>query len=244
MGGAPTIVNIRPGVGFAPDAAASFRRAERDWGRQIGCNSTYRDYGLQLSMWQAWEAWTQGRGPKPNHSRPARPEDSKHVMGLALDTSDISIPGFLAHMADHGWIQILPDDPTERHHLEYQWWRDNHRNDPTPAGEEEDDMFTEDDRKVLDAVKSALLNGRKDTGGAERPIDTIVVGIRKLDDLLRVPEQQFGWPQHTYNLLVAVSLAIGQGAGGAPVDVPALAKAVRDGLGADVAAELAKRLAS
>lgn len=131
MGGAPVIVTIRPGVQFTPDAAASFRRAEGSWraktGReQIDCNSTYRDYGLQLSMYQAWTAWTEGRGPKPNHSRAIHPDFSIHCRGTALDSDDWVIPGFIAHMEEHGWIRTAASDPTERHHFEYQWWRDKH----------------------------------------------------------------------------------------------------------------------
>lgn len=146
MGGAPVIEEVRPGVAFALDAARAFRRAEASWGSTIRCNSTYRDYTQQLRMYDAWMAWVQGWGPKPDHSRAIHPDYSKHCQGLALDTDLWAVPGFLAHMAEHGWIQILPNDPTERHHLEYQWWKDQHRNDPVPEPEvpieesEEDDM--------------------------------------------------------------------------------------------------------
>jgi len=152
MGGAPVVETVRAGVQFTPAAAASFRRAEAGWrektGSGIGCNSTYRDYGLQMSMWQAWEAWVQGRGPKPNHSRAVHPDASRHTTGLALDTNLWTQPGFVAHMERHGWVRTAAWDPTELHHFEYQSWRDQHRNDPAPgfAGggaapiEEEDDM--------------------------------------------------------------------------------------------------------
>jgi hypothetical protein len=155
----PVIVEARPGVYLAADAAASFRRAEADWGSPIGCNSSYRDYGLQLTMWQAWTAWTEGWGPKPNHSRPLHPDHSKHCLGLALDTPDWWRPGFLAHMADHGWIQILPNDPTERHHLEYQWWRDNHRNRPAPAGDSATPFPQEDPMPTVEDIAKAVWHG-------------------------------------------------------------------------------------
>lgn len=140
----PAVVAIRPGVRFTPPAAASFRRAERDLGRRIDVNSTYRDWDLQMSMHLAWEAYVNGRGPHPGHARAVHPKYSKHTSGLALDSDDWTRPGFNEFMADHGWIRVAKDDPTERHHFEYQADRDNHRNDPTPSPaqpeEEDEDM--------------------------------------------------------------------------------------------------------
>jgi hypothetical protein len=179
MGGAPVIETIRPGVQFTPDAAASFRRAEAAWGKPIRCNSTYRNYGLQLTMWQAWTAWTEGRGPKPDHSRALHPDSSVHCQGRALDTPDWTVQGFIAHMAEHGWIRTAASDPTEQHHFEYQWWRDQHRNEPalagggaTPIPKEWDEMASKEDfdalikaseKRVLDAV-GALLKGDSNLG--------------------------------------------------------------------------------
>lgn len=138
MGGAPTIEWIRPGVGFTPAAAASFRRAEASWraktGRaRIDCNSTYRDWATQLDMYNDWNAYVNGTGPYPGHSRAIHPDHSKHSQGLALDSDDWVLPGFIAHMAEHGWIRTAANDPTERHHFEYQWWRDQHYGEPMPA---------------------------------------------------------------------------------------------------------------
>ena len=80
MGGAPVIETVRAGVQFTPAAAASFRRAEAGWqaktGNGIRCNSTYRDYGKQLSMWVNWNAYVAGRGPHPGHSRAVHPDAS------------------------------------------------------------------------------------------------------------------------------------------------------------------------
>lgn len=144
---APVIEWVRDGVGFTPDAAASFRRAEADWGGAIRCNSTYRDWDEQMRMYLAWNAWVQGRGPKPNHSRAVHPDESRHTSGIAFDTNLWTVPGFIKHMADHGWIRTAAWDPTEQHHFEYQWWNDNHRNDPAPAGQKEEDelMAAKDD---------------------------------------------------------------------------------------------------
>lgn len=174
MGGAPVIEYLRPGVGYAPDAAASMRRLEAALGRPHDCNSSTRDYDLQERMWKAWEAWVAGRGPKPNHSRAVAPWLSKHCMGLADDSDDWTTPGYIALAEEHGWIRTAADDPTERHHFEYQWWRDQHRNDPAPAGntttptesEEDDDMRTP---AMFYTTKNDL------PATASNPVDTYII---------------------------------------------------------------------
>lgn len=153
---APTILWIRAGVGFTAAAAASFSRAEASWGRRIDCNSSYRDYYTQLSMYLAWNAYVAGTGPYPGHSRAIHPDYSKHCQGLALDSDDWQTPGFIAHMADHGWIRTAASDPTERHHFEYQSWRDNHRNEPAGSGGTEFEMPLTSDE--IQAVAKAVWN--------------------------------------------------------------------------------------
>lgn len=169
MGGAPIIETIRPGVQFTPAAAASFRRAEASWraktGRQfIDCNSTYRDYNTQLRMYNDWNAYVAGRGPKPNHSRAIHPDASIHCRGEALDSDDWVIPGFIAHMAHHGWIRTAASDPTERHHFEYQSWRDNHRNETALADDEIpkewDEMATKEEIAAVVAAEITRISSR------------------------------------------------------------------------------------
>lgn len=160
MGGAPVVETIRPGVQFTPDAAASFRRAESGWGRTIRANSTYRDYWHQMSMYNNWNAYVAGRGPHPGHSRAIHPDYSIHCRGEALDSPDLVVSGFIAHMARHGWVRTAANDPTEQHHFEYQSWRDRHRNDPAPAGgetitKEWDEMATQAE---LEAAFRRVLN--------------------------------------------------------------------------------------
>ncbi len=158
MGGAPAIVWLREGVGYVEAAAASMARLEvafrERYGRARTCNSTYRNYGLQLSMWQAWTAWTEGRGPKPNHSRPLHPDESKHSQGLADDSNEWTTPGYIDLAAEHGWIRTAANDPTEQHHFEYQEWRDNHRNEGWP------NMALDAD-KDYDAFKRMLYRALK-----------------------------------------------------------------------------------
>lgn len=150
----PTIETIRPGVQFTPPAAASFRRAETDLGRRIDVNSTFRDPVLQLRMYNAWLAYVQGRGPHPGHSRALHPDQSVHCEGNALDSDDWRTPGFITFMADRGWIRTAAGDPTEQHHFEYQWWRDNHRNRPagTPKPTPTPELPEEEDEDMLPKI--------------------------------------------------------------------------------------------
>ena len=84
-------------------------------------------------MWLAWTAYENGTGPHPGHSRAVHPSKSRHTSGLGLDSDEWTDPAFVVYMAGHGWIRTAASDPTERHHFEYQWWNDQHRNDPTPT---------------------------------------------------------------------------------------------------------------
>ncbi|MDQ1169595.1 hypothetical protein QE392_001399 [Microbacterium proteolyticum] len=136
MGGAPTIVWLRPGVGYTAPAAASMRRLERALGREHDCNSSYRDYDEQMRMYNAWQRYVNsGYNPryKPNHSRAIHPDTSEHCAGIADDSDDWTTPGYIDLAAEHGWIRTAAWDPTEQHHFTYQWWKDQHRNDPEPT---------------------------------------------------------------------------------------------------------------
>lgn len=129
----PLIVTLRPGVAFSPDAAASWQRCEADLGRRIQTNSTYRDYDQQLAMYRAWQRYING-GPRPPHSMALHPDRSKHCLGLAADSDEWVSSSFNTFMAERGWIRTAASDPTERHHYEYQSWRDKHLNRPASGG--------------------------------------------------------------------------------------------------------------
>lgn len=132
-----SVVTIRPGVQFIAPAARAFHRAEaqviHEFGREIDVNSTYRDWGLQLSMWQAWTAWTEGRGPKPNHSQAAHPKYSRHTQGAALDSDDWVNPRIVEILTEHGFIRNQLHVPNEQHHFEWLADHDQHIDDPAPG---------------------------------------------------------------------------------------------------------------
>ena len=126
---------IRGGVGFIPDAAAAFRRAEAqvrgEFGRGIDVNSTYRDWDTQMRMHLASVAYAAGRGPYPGHSFATHPSQSFHVGGTALDSDDWRVPRIVQILAANGFIRNRLYVPNEQHHFE--WLRDRDRNYGRPA---------------------------------------------------------------------------------------------------------------
>lgn len=238
---APTIEWIAPDIGFTPDAAASFRRLTARLGRRPDVNSTYRDWDLQMSMYLNWKAYEEGRGPWPGHSRAIHPSLSRHTSGLALDSDDWMTPGFNELAAEYGWIRTAANDPTERHHFEYQSWNDQHRNEPAPSGEDED-MTPEQDRR-LSALYQALF-GAVNVPPTENPTGKITwskpfgeapgeayYGI--FDVLLHNQQliaQLAGKPvvtaEQVKEIAKAVSSAVGQPV--VSIDYSAIAKSVND----------------
>lgn len=127
MGGI-AIVKVRSGVEFTPDAAAAFRRAEAqvqaEFGRNIGVNSTYRSWDQQMSMYNAWNAYVNGTGPYPGHSKAIHPMYSRHTGGTALDSSDWGNARIRQILANNGFIRNQLHVPNEEHHFEYIRARD------------------------------------------------------------------------------------------------------------------------
>lgn len=143
-----------------------------------------------------------------------------------------------------GWAECIFDQPIAL---------------PQPAGEadeplEEDDMFNDDDRKMLDAIRSVLLDGVKGVDESKGRLAQIYDNAREARNRLMVKDPKTGREvydvtQLTANeikpMLLTLLAAIGQPSSvpGAPIDVPALAAAIREGLPEAVADELAERLA-
>lgn len=118
---APTLVTIRPGVSFTPEAAASWLRMEKKVGRRISTNSTYRDWDAQYKLWLHWVQT--GKPPRALH-----PDNSMHCKGLAADTNEVTL---LKSLRDYGWRQTAPD---EDWHFEYKRNEDKHYGEPTGGG--------------------------------------------------------------------------------------------------------------
>ncbi|MAP64053.1 MAG: hypothetical protein CMH34_09995 [Microbacterium sp.] len=134
---------IRPGVSFRPDAAASWRRVEAEIGRELQTSRTSVDYDEQADLYALRQA-----GQYPYSV--AHPDVSNHVYrsdtdgGNAVDTDEWADPAVVAVLEDHGWWRpYLPPNPiVEQWHNDYDPARDNHRND-TPALKEDDMILIE-----------------------------------------------------------------------------------------------------
>lgn len=186
MGGLVT-EKIRNGVEFTPDAAAAFRRAEaqvrKEFGRGIDVNSTYRSWDTQLKMYNAWQAYINGRGPYPGHSKALHPSDplAFHVKGTALDSDDWTNARIRAILAENGFIRNRLYVPNENHHFEYIRSSDRNYGKPASGGtvkpkptpkpntsEEEDDMEPQFIAGAKEGTSGAIYQLRND--GKKRKI--------------------------------------------------------------------------
>lgn len=131
-----SLIRIRPGVQFRPDAAASFRRVEAEAGRLLDVNRTVVSYDEQATL---YARRLRGQYPYPV----AHPRYSNHVYrddddgGNAWDTDERG-----DWLDEHGWIADVPGEPW---HREYRPGRDRHRFDPTPTTEPADQPEEEED---------------------------------------------------------------------------------------------------
>lgn len=120
-------VDIGNGRGrLAPHPAESIARVDLALGRPLDVNSAWRDPVLQQSMFVAWTAWFNGKGPKPDHGRALPASQSAHCAGKAIDTDD----WLLELLNEHGWYRTAID---EGWHFEYFEHLDKHRNNPAPT---------------------------------------------------------------------------------------------------------------
>jgi hypothetical protein len=132
MSAPANLVTLRPGLILNQLAAQSWARMERDYGRAIDCNSSYRDWDLQARWHKESLDYNAGKIKYPGHAYAVDPRYSEHCLANAVDTDDWNKPGFLGFAAAHGWIQT-DKSKGEEHHLAYRADRDQHRNDAAPA---------------------------------------------------------------------------------------------------------------
>mgnify|MGYP007112210180 CR=1 FL=1 len=154
-------VDLGHGRGWAaPTAAASIRRIDRDLGRPADINEAGRSPEKADDNYRKWLAYKNGTGPWAPYALPA--SRSVHCWGNAADSDDWYNAAAAAVWRDHGWRQTARynDDRDEPWHGEHFPNLDNHRNEPAPAGME-DDMFSDNDRKLLQRIDAANRNGKK-----------------------------------------------------------------------------------
>ncbi len=127
------LIRINPDgerVQFRPDAARSFRRMERQQGRQLDVNRTVVTYDVQDDLYQK-----RLRGEYPYPVAP--PWESDHVYrsdtdgGCAWDTDERG-----DWLEENGWVITLEE---EQWHRVYRIWLDRHITDPDPE-QKDDDM--------------------------------------------------------------------------------------------------------
>lgn len=157
-------VDIGHGRGrLAREAAASLRRVDRDFGRVVDVNEAWRSPEQANANYARYQAYL--RDPKNNPWAPIalRAEDSIHCRGYALDTDDTSAAQ-MRIWNDHGWYWTVYRDGklVERWHLEYFRDRDNHRNDPAPAGSDaepfKEDVMNADQERLLKSMATDVAN--------------------------------------------------------------------------------------
>lgn len=159
---------------LVPEHAASLRRVDAQLGRPLDTNSLWRDpteQGKLRRAWLAWDAYQRGVGPvAPWAPYALEPDESVHCAGGAADTDEWTDPAVVTVLNDNGWFQTVrwPDGSLrEGWHFDRQRDRDNHRNETAASGsttEEEDDMYTDEDRardiktkERVDAVYAAMF---------------------------------------------------------------------------------------
>lgn len=86
------------------DAAASLARMDTARGALLPVTSAHRDAAQQARLRRLWEA---GKWP----AFVARPEDSDHVKGIAVDFGRDAFLWLSLHAADHGWRRTDPSEP-------------------------------------------------------------------------------------------------------------------------------------
>lgn len=127
-------------------AAASLARMDAARGDWLRTTSTGRTRAEQA---EAYRKYLNGG------SYAAKEGQSPHEPGLAADFHNSAWVWLLEHGEAHGWFLTISSEPW---HRVYRAAKDQHRNDPAPAGEEEDDMYDDEKhRQVLTAARPVRL---------------------------------------------------------------------------------------
>lgn len=151
------VTTLRPGLTLENEAAASWARMEHKKGSRLDVNRSTVPRAIQLSMFNAWNDWVAGRGPKPPHGRAIHPDYSWHCepRARAVDTDD---DAWIRNHPEYGWRFVVND---EKWHAQYYPELDKFRGTGFPAGNETED---EDEMPItiLERKNSALTKSLYD----------------------------------------------------------------------------------
>ena len=144
MGGTVIKVDIGHGRGWlAPAPAASLARIDAQLGRPADINEAGRSpeqANENRRKWLAYERYLNGGPWAPKAPYALGADQSVHCWGYAADTDDSYDPAASAVWERNGWVQtaLYPNNLAKHEpwHREYREDRDQHRNDPAPAGAE------------------------------------------------------------------------------------------------------------
>ena len=134
-------------------AAASLARMDTARGDWLRTTSTGRTRAEQADAYRKYQA---------GGSYAAKPGYSPHEPGLAADFHVSAWTWLLTHGEEHGWFLTISSEPW---HRVYRAAKDQHRNDPAPTGEEEDDMYGDADRTRDVETHQAIWNDTRKGGG-------------------------------------------------------------------------------
>jgi hypothetical protein len=148
----------------------SINRIDQQLGRPLDINSAWRDPVTQERLYNEYRAYVnyQNGGPwAPRAPIALPPEQSVHCRGEAIDSDDGYSDYVVGVLNRNGWFHTVYRNGVlvEPWHFEYDYNRDDFRGG-LPAGEEEDDMFSEEDRKMLREAHEAATWAKRRIGGS------------------------------------------------------------------------------
>lgn len=155
------------GRGTLPaDAAASLHRLDAHLGRAVQVTEAGRTVERQLFLWEQYRAGV------PGFNRALHPSDplANHVLlagrrGAVDSDEQTGVP-----WAEHGWILTAGDEPW---HREYFPDRDQHK--------DEDDMFTEEDRAMLTAIRDQVGGSHARKTSLRQDLDRVSKRVRRIE---------------------------------------------------------------
>lgn len=163
---------------LAANHAASIARIDAELGHPLQITEAGRSKEKADANYAAYLAYLNGTGPWAPIALPG--DQSVHVFGGAIDSDEAQ--RHLELMKRHGWIRTVIRNGVvvERWHFERFADLDQHRHDT----QEEDDMFTDEDREMLRQVREHLGGANSRTTSARQDIDEIGRDVSTLRKIL------------------------------------------------------------